>query len=185
MKKIISLLLVLSTVFTLTACESKKAIAVKDAINNLNEHSSYEEINSVYWQFHALSNGQKKQVDNIDTLSEYINPENGHLNINSYTVNSEAKKKIQNYSSRGSIGFSSLDTALTLKASIENQSISQVSVSQEEFKDDYTYVISGRASCKDKYGNSTIRNFDVTLYAVVNSEASNGYSVKQEIILYK
>lgn len=173
---LLSVMLIIGIVLSLSACgKSEEVKAVEAGIASLSADSTCKEINDVYVLYEALKSDDKEKVENAEVLSGYINISNGH-----FVLNKEMLDEIDEYyelDAKWGIGTaSSLNTEITFaKAAYAyaknwDKAGDYEYSSNDEQTDEYTYTRYGRTEIVDKYGNTSIHNFEINSYAIYDED---------------
>ncbi len=176
LKCLLSIVLVMGIVLSLSACgKSEEVKAVEAGIAALNAESTYKEINDVYALYCTLESKDREKVENIEVLSGYISLDSGH-----YVLNEEMFDKIDEYYELDEKWGLGTTSALNKEISFAKEAYADAAdwdkagdyeySSSDEQTDDYTYTRYGRVEVVDKYGDTSIHNFEINSYAIYDED---------------
>ncbi len=180
-KKVLAAIVIMTVIFSFTGCgKSDEVINVENSISSLTAESDYKTVNDTYLLYAALSTDDKEKVENSGVLAGYINLSDGH-----YILTEDMLAEIEEYYEHDD-KFARAKIALDKELSFVKQAYDYAKdwngigeyewASSEAETDDYAYTRYGTVEVIDKYGNSSVHNFELNSYAIYD-EAEGTYKM--------
>ena len=178
MRKNITVLIVcvMSAMFLFGCGKSEATKNVEKAIDSLSESSTIEDIGKVYNQYKALSNPERYDLKNKDTLSNYCDIESGNLPLTDEMISIIKDRFVP--LERLSISHADGDIIELSKiqksvGNMDDIDIASIDFSSDKKLDDYNYVAYGKINGKDAFGDNVTYKFTL-YYGFTYDELSDG-----------
>ena len=186
-KKFIAIFLVLIMCISICACvKSQEVKALEKRIDALNENSPYSEINDIWQVYRRLSFDDRQKVENINTLKEYCDPENGYFVLTEPMLD-EIRYKFET----GNKMFSDMHIAILLLFTGESMSnhpdwktFSNYNITSKKQNSSYTYTGYGTINIVDVYGQYIKYKFEISFFAEYDTE-TDGYKINSKAYFHE